>query len=748
MKTMSRLLVGVVLLALAGSLHAAVSVSRTQGFNKSWQFINSGYEGIEPYPTGYYKDYNGDGLADYLIVQKSGSGDLRAFTINTAATGGDKTYSNKTAGRDFAATAGSSVPDRVFTPRSPASDLPDLVVYSNNSGGTNGSNFDTLTFRRLDKTNTAWPTEKSKTLTMPFKAPWAVVWPEYSYDSDDYPDFFVYNSIAPKDGRRFVLTLYNGRTFEQIWQKTLALHADDVYSEVGGYAYSYSNLVVNELPLLPVGRIGNGDFDNDGKPELVCYYNFGSVLTGMKYTNCITVLNSSGNPISPYGSSWTAMDPSSTKGSPLLWAARADYDKDGYRDVMFIYTYQTIPNATAVPAFTAYSLKKRSVLFKSTNSDLGDTDEERSMFNTIEPLGCPGNGCVDLSGDGKIDLAVFRNKNEAQPLAVGLFHGVGGAGRKIWLTGSSSTVTGYERVHMDANDFNYDGVYDFALVKPPTGPAAPTFKIANTAFQASGISIGKTVNYTSSVTGSIGTDQTFFASSTTIGSFGDMNGNSQRDTWAGLWWELVDEDQVAVKGGASLVVYNTPPPSSSSAASVFASVDITATNLDNWCPAPFIYNARIVDGYSFVDNDKDSVTDDVIVYYDQALLALNFKDKGIYAAAAQATTPNPADGGTVQAGKPLRWEAPDGEYAESSFQVYLGTSQTAVTNATRASAEYKGDIGFTAVWLPRPALTAGKTYYWRVDTVNAFGQVTKGKVWRIGVKAPTNAAGGDWLMYR
>jgi hypothetical protein len=248
-----------------------------------------------------------------------------------------------------------------------------------------------------------------------------------------------------------------------------------------------------------------------------------------------------------------------------------------------------------------------------------------------------------------------------------------------------------------------------------------------------------------------GANQDFTANSTTIGSIGDMDGNGQRDTWAGFFWELAASG-VTQQAGGSLIVYNTPPPSSTSPASYFAALDLLVTGQD-WFGAPMIRTARNLNDYSFVDNDGDKVNDDVVAWWDNAVFALNFKARGLYPAAGQTTTPTPANGGSVTVGQPLRWEAPDGAYGDGSFEVYLGTSQTAVATATHASPEYQGNLGYIASYLLRPALTAGTTYYWRVDSVNPWGQVTKGAVWRLGAGQPgtttTNAIrGGRWELFR
>ncbi|MCX6951893.1 MAG: immunoglobulin domain-containing protein [Verrucomicrobia bacterium] len=56
------------------------------------------------------------------------------------------------------------------------------------------------------------------------------------------------------------------------------------------------------------------------------------------------------------------------------------------------------------------------------------------------------------------------------------------------------------------------------------------------------------------------------------------------------------------------------------------------------------------------------------------------------------------------------------------YRIYLGTSLTAVTDATATSAEYLGEVTGTTLALAR-TLAPGSTYYWRVDPVTANGTV-------------------------
>jgi hypothetical protein len=77
----------------------------------------------------------------------------------------------------------------------------------------------------------------------------------------------------------------------------------------------------------------------------------------------------------------------------------------------------------------------------------------------------------------------------------------------------------------------------------------------------------------------------------------------------------------------------------------------------------------------------------------------------------------------------LAWDATLGA---ATYDVYVGSSATAVANATTASAEYRGNVAvpqYTATFL-----TAGNTYYWRVDSVGSSN--TAGFVWSFGTSNP------------
>lgn len=94
----------------------------------------------------------------------------------------------------------------------------------------------------------------------------------------------------------------------------------------------------------------------------------------------------------------------------------------------------------------------------------------------------------------------------------------------------------------------------------------------------------------------------------------------------------------------------------------------------------------------------------------------------------QARSPEPKnrDEHVVVADKTtvLKWDASKKAVAH---KLYFGVDSTAVTNATDASKEFKGKL--TTNTFPVADLYSGSTYYWRIDEVDAKGDVTLGNVW-------------------
>ncbi len=92
-------------------------------------------------------------------------------------------------------------------------------------------------------------------------------------------------------------------------------------------------------------------------------------------------------------------------------------------------------------------------------------------------------------------------------------------------------------------------------------------------------------------------------------------------------------------------------------------------------------------------------------------------------------SPNPANGAVnVKPTQVLSWTS--GAYA-ASHEVYLGMDATALTNATKASPEYKGSKVRGDESYNPGKLTLLTTYYWRVDEVNSVNPDSpwKGNIW-------------------
>jgi len=87
--------------------------------------------------------------------------------------------------------------------------------------------------------------------------------------------------------------------------------------------------------------------------------------------------------------------------------------------------------------------------------------------------------------------------------------------------------------------------------------------------------------------------------------------------------------------------------------------------------------------------------------------------------------PSPANGAEcVSTDADLAWSP--GVKAKSHL-VFFGTSQTAVTNATTSSPEYKGNQ--TALTYALPTLAYDTVYYWRINERNTDNSITRGDVW-------------------
>jgi hypothetical protein len=90
-------------------------------------------------------------------------------------------------------------------------------------------------------------------------------------------------------------------------------------------------------------------------------------------------------------------------------------------------------------------------------------------------------------------------------------------------------------------------------------------------------------------------------------------------------------------------------------------------------------------------------------------------------------SPQPAyDATDVALNATLSWAPAD---SAASHQLYFGTDKEVVRNADTGAPEYKGSIALDAESYAPGLLDAETTYYWRVDEVDAQGNVSTGPLW-------------------
>ncbi|MHC4436818.1 MAG: hypothetical protein ACYS3S_05620, partial [Planctomycetota bacterium] len=96
-------------------------------------------------------------------------------------------------------------------------------------------------------------------------------------------------------------------------------------------------------------------------------------------------------------------------------------------------------------------------------------------------------------------------------------------------------------------------------------------------------------------------------------------------------------------------------------------------------------------------------------------------------ASLTASNPIPADSSIyLDAGVMLGWIS---GFGVVTHNVYLGTDEAAVSDATASSTEFKANLPDT---IYRPSgLAKGQTYYWRIDEVETDGTTHKGDIWNF-----------------
>lgn len=191
-----------------------------------------------------------------------------------------------------------------------------------------------------------------------------------------------------------------------------------------------------------------------------------------------------------------------------------------------------------------------------------------------------------------------------------------------------------------------------------------------------------------------------------------------------------DDKTVVIKqdvfSSANLAAVASTVPSQVYAMSPNAEVLATSTSVYNAANGVKLFDLPVTTTVQAISWDYTR-----LVYFNSQTSALAAIDlTGQLSTSSIGIGRTPADQSIVLAPAQLQWSGVPGV---TQYSVYLGTSSAAVAAATKSSPQYLGDatgLSYSSL----PALTAGTTYYWRVDLVTANG-VTAGPVTRFTVSS-------------
>jgi len=643
MRKSASFVLAVIFLTVVFPSHATVTIDLRKGLGLNWYFHNTSAKYTnQNFEIGYYRDYNGDGLPDYLLCLKdSDTEDWRLFALDTAPTG-EKTYpADKTAGRDFAAQPGVFMPDVLWTPYDSTKNFQDMVIVATNKATAASDTFSQFKFKRLDMTQTIFPDDANWTINTDSAYSPRVYWPDLSFNSDTYPDFLIYNSV-PNASSKFVITAYNGLTGAQLWTKTLSLDPEDTGA---GFGLSMGLPMLNVLTLpLSSAQGASGDFDGNGKVELFLYYTFGKGDSMSSYSMVanINLLNpADGGFVSPYTSTWTRVRDAQSSFSAPGTINVYDLNKDGYVDMILANMFSM--STPLQPVVEGYDLKNRASLFKTTDSDFGTTPEDVSGFMPAPQMSFNPMKPADANGDGYMDLDIYQAMDTSMSktgVRAGLFNAYAGGttdkGRKMWL----KTFSGFDQAFWCLNDFDGNNLCDFVLLKNPEAPNSVTagqvtWHVGNTVVTKNDMTILKEFNYSTphSFSWNAATDE-FNAYSFYCAYFGDVDGDGQNDTslCTACGFDKDGDGTTDLSYGCIVIYDNTP---GAQAPDYTAEMAIKVENED-WVPMSIMTFANTLSSSQPVDNNKDGSANDVVVLNDQMVLSLSFDYKPVVKSPAGA----------------------------------------------------------------------------------------------------------------
>jgi len=602
-----------VFLILAPCSFATLEYELVSGFELNWYFVNEDLAWTTEAHYGYFHDYNSDSLPDFLLYQSNNTNKDRIFCIDTSNSATARKYpDNRTAWKEIAWSEGTFIPQSISLIK-PESEkrTPDIILR----GKDKKIDYTKFILKRLDETKTdfAQQLEWSHTVQKDYLP--VLIWLNQSYNQDDYPDYLLYNTRLNAQNQ-FFIGCYDGLTGTQIWAKNIDKAADDPAVTVT----SPSNLSVSVIQTNS-SLNQSGDFDGNGKSEILLFYTFTLFDTGFTSKGKVLILKSDGTKYSSTPDWWEVYNYPIMM--PLSGSAIWDYNKDTYVDLQ-LQRFVDI-SAADIPVLKVFDLKNAAVLFQTTNSDFGTKTSDKDYFNPM-PLRGISQTFKDLDGDSWFDLAFNRFMViPGNPIRYGAFHAYDGGeankGRKIWLQEAAD----FDMCMYPVNDWNGDDILDFGLSKQP--PALDsghfTWNFSLPYIQTAGPVIKKTFTHDMAYAGDWDSDtDTFTCAPPMMFMAGDVDGDTQQDTYATLSFTIdnEDDDDIDTAQACVFVFDNTPgsdPP------------DITAEFTEKVTGEDIAISSFVMAAYDagraeFVDQNQDGSLNDLCIANSRALFVLSF----------------------------------------------------------------------------------------------------------------------------
>jgi hypothetical protein len=604
-----------IFLSLVAASFAALEYDLRSGLELNWYFVEENAAWDSANGLGYFHDYNADSLQDYLIYQSNDTDKDRFFCIDTSNSATPKKYpDNRTAWKEVSWSEGTFIPQSIkLVKPHDVKRTPDLILR----GKDKKTDYTKFILKRLNETTTDFAQEHewSHTVTKDYVP--VLFWANQSYNEDDYPDYLLYNSRLNAENK-FFIGCYDGLTGTEIWSRTIDKAADDPAVTV----ISPSNLTVSVIQTNP-DLNQSGDFDGNGKSEILLFYTYtlSGAKVGFSSKGKVLVLKSDGTNYSSTPSWWEVYNYATMM--PLAGSAIWDFNKDTYVD----FQLQSYINVSTVdiPVLQVFDLKNAAALFQTDNSGFGATAEDKDYFIAM-PLRGMNMSFKDLNADSWFDLVFYRGMGfSGNPIRYCVFNayanGGDDKGKGIWLKESSENDSCFYM----ANDWNSDDILDFGLAKSPEALDTGQFpwNFALPYIQAEGSTVKKTFSYNMDYSGDWNeSDDTF--SAFTVGMFmaGDVDGDSQQDTYAtlSLTVDNGDDGEIDTAMARVFVFDNT---AGDAAPDITAEFALNVTGEDISIPS-FVMAAYDPGKEEFVDQNKDGSLNDICIFNPRALFALSY----------------------------------------------------------------------------------------------------------------------------